>query len=511
MHSASFLVLLVAMLGVTVASASRQVTFLSDIHYDPQYGTAKAFSKCTTAASSVWGVTGCDASSQLTQRALDDVSGQNTSFIFFGGDWQRHGYSWSGLAPAELMSDLSNRFRNVTVDGSLGKVAFSGSIGNNDVVPDYYFAWESAASGAAASEEQLGYRVQAMEAAGLLSTTEASVFSMCGYYTHEMATLNVIVLHTLLWAFRLLPTLSDTVSDPCNQFMFLEAELKKVRAAGKRAVVLGHIPPGLNAYNVLLGGFNTPEDDLFWKPYYQKRYDDIIRAHKDLIAVQLFGHTHKFTLQVFPSNGALSMIIPAISPIFANHPSYLVANFSGDDWMLQDVQMRYTREDGVFRAGLTASKALKTSASLGSLPQTRASIIALATDDAAWADYLEMMGGGETRLDIFPDEECDTRCRYIVVCAMLENEHAHIRRCVEEFTGAEPGMTNRTSSGVAAFVVICSILVLVMVAVLVLMARSGQTTLVFANFQSLRWWKSLLNKRRRSTPVVVETELQGEC
>jgi sphingomyelin phosphodiesterase acid-like 3 len=502
-------VLLTLMLGASAALAVRQVTFISDIHYDPRYGTPDAFSRCKTSASSVWGVSGCDSSPQLTQRALNDVSDQNTSFIFYGGDWQRHGYTKSGLKPAELFLDLSERFRNVSVDGSLGVVAFGGSIGNNDVVPDYYFAWSSASSGFAASKEELAYRVQAMTTVGLLSASEAKVAARCGYYTHEMETLHVIVLHTLLWAFRLEPSMSDSVTDPCGQFAFLKAELQKVRDASKRAIILGHIPPGLNVYNVLQGGFNKPEDDLFWKPEYQETYDAVIHAYKDLVAVQLFGHTHKFTLQVFPANGALSMIIPAISPIFANNPSYLLANFSGDDWVLEDVQLRYATEDGVFHAGQAARTALKTAFELAALPQLRSSITALASNDETWANYLKLFCGGEKRLAVFPDEECDTHCRYVVVCAMLENRHPNIQRCVADFEAATSSESRKVSPWVAALIIICSLVVLGVAAMLVLMARSGQTTLAWANFRDIAWWKSLL-KRQPHTSVVVETELQTQ-
>ncbi|KPA82463.1 hypothetical protein ABB37_03525 [Leptomonas pyrrhocoris] len=489
------------MISAAVVTASVRVTLLSDIHYDPQYGTTKAFSQCVTSNSSVWGVAGCDTSPQLIQRALDDVSRQGTSFIFYGGDWQRHDYHNSGLAPAALFTDLSERFRNVTVDGSHGTVAFSASLGNNDVVPDYYFEWESAAS-----VQELTARVQAMETAGLLTATEAGVMEKCGYYTYEKATLHVIVLHTLLWAFRLRPYLSDAVADPCSQFAFLKSELQKVRDSGKRAVILGHVPPGLDTYKVLKGGFKTPPDDLYWKPEYLSAYDAIIYAYKDVVALQLFGHTHRFALQVFPANGVLSIILPAISPIFSNNPSYLLADFREKDWFLQDVRIRYSTRDGVFHAGTSAKAALKISADLASLPQLRSAVKKLATDDEAWKNYLQMYCGGETRPEVFPGEACDAHCRYVVVCSMLESNYTSIQNCVADFFADSSEAPCRTSPGVVATILIFSVMVLAVAVLLVRMARSGQTTLACHNFTKVGWWRSLLSIRPTSS-IVVETEL----
>ncbi|KPI82834.1 hypothetical protein ABL78_8154 [Leptomonas seymouri] len=500
LRSAAFL----AVISAAVVSASVQVTLISDIHLDPNYGTPAAYSSCTTPESSVWGVAGCEASPQLTQRSLDDVSEQNTSFIFHGGDWQRHRFYGSGLSATSIFGDLSERFRNVTVDGSLGEVAFCTALGNNDVVPNYFFALDSSMS-----EQELFQRVQAMETVGLLTSSEAGVMAKCGYYTHEMATVNVIVLHTLLWTFRLRPELSDSISDPCNQFAFLESELQKVRSSGKRAIILGHIPPGLNTFNVLRGGFNTLERDIFWKPEYQRSYDAIIYAYRDVVTVQIYGHTHRFTLQVFPENGVLSLIMPAISPIYNNNPSYLLANFSERDWSLQDVQIRYVTQDGMFHAGMSAKRALKISADLSSLPQLRASIKALATDDEAWENYLRMFCGGELRNTVFPRGPCDARCRYVVVCSMLESNHSHIQRCVADFLATSSDDSTHMSSGAMALIIICSIIGLDMSVMLVLMARSGQTTLACSNFQSTKWWRSLLEKQSKSSVATGATELHA--
>ncbi|KAK7195916.1 hypothetical protein NESM_000524400 [Novymonas esmeraldas] len=485
--------------------AGRRVTLISDIHYDPLYGKHHAY-KCTKKSSPVWGTPGCDSSPQLTARALEDVSAHNTSLVLYSGDWQRHHYSRSGLEPATLFKDLSQRFRNITVDGSLGAIAFSASLGNNDVVPDYYFALEDAAT-----NEQLSYRVDAMLEEGLLSPAEAAVIRKCGYYTHELAHVHVIVLHTLLWAYRLEPELPSSVDDPCGQFSFLKSELQRVRAAGKRAIVMGHIPPGLNAYGVLDHGFRSAVEDMFWKEAYEATYDSIIHDFRDLVAVQLFGHTHKFTLLTLPRNGALSIIVPAVSPIFSNNPSYLVAEFS-DAWAMEDAVIRYTTSDGVFHSGLTTTAALNLpSGGLQSVSDVRAAITRLATNDTTWERFLTIFCGGEKRLGVFPKATCDDNCRYVVVCSMLENNHSEIQRCVANYTARTPPSSEdaRTSGGMIAAVLIFSFLVIGAGAVLLLMSRSGQTTISWENVSSLVWWRSLLERQKRSGTVTVSDDAEA--
>lgn len=482
------------------ASASRRVTFISDIHYDPLYGTAKAYG-CTSSSSPIWGTPGCDASPQLTARALDDVSAHNTSFILYSGDWQRHHYADSGLAPPALFADLSARFRNVTVDGSLGAVAFSGSLGNNDVVPDYYFSWDSEAT-----ERELRYRVDAMKSADLLDDDEAEVMAQCGYYTHVLPTVHVIVLHTLLWAYRLEPSLPSSVTDPCNQFEFLRDELAKVQRTGKRAIIMGHIPPGLNTYNVLENGFETATKDMFWKEAYEAKYDGIIAQYRDVVAVQLFGHTHKFTLLTMSRNGALSLIVPSISPIFSNNPSYLLANFS-DAWALQDVQIRYATDGGAFHTGGSAAAALNVSTGLYDFSAVRAAIAGMATNDVTWEAFMMLFCGGEGRLAVLPNGVCGQRCRYTVICSMLENNLTAIQSCVAQYVagdnnGAAPSADLSTSPGVTAAIVLLTLVAVGAAAMLLLMSRSGLTSPTLAELATVAWWKSLL---RRDERVVISS------
>ncbi|CAG9582240.1 conserved hypothetical protein [Leishmania major strain Friedlin] len=493
-----------ALCMLTTSVGGHQVALISDIHYDPLYGTSRAL-KCTSSSSPVYGMQGCDSSLQLMASTLADVSAQSPSLLLYTGDWQRHKFANSSLAPAAIFKDMSERFRNVTVDSSLGAVAFSGAVGNNDVVPDYYFSL-----GSTTSEEELAHRVAAMRGAALLNDAEASVMRNCGYYTHIMDSVHVIVLHTLLWAHELQPSLPSNLSDPCNQFSFLRSELAKVRAASKRAIIMGHIPPGLNTYNVLKRGFGSAAGDMFWKEQYEATYNSIIREYKDLLVVQLFGHTHMFKLLTMPRNGVLGIVVPSISPIFGNHPSYLMANFS-ETWELEDAQSRYTIGDGVFHPGLSAKEVFSLNTGLYSVADVRAAITLLATDDTMWDRFLTVFCGGEKSSHVFPHRKCDKQCRYIVVCSMLENNHTDIQHCVANYS-LLPGPSQDTGTTVfmSAVIVLCSLFVSGASVAMLLMIRSGQTTLSWSNMKSAIWWKSLVSKQESNTTTTTTSVGEDE-
>ncbi|KAG5468409.1 hypothetical protein LSCM1_02389 [Leishmania martiniquensis] len=500
--------LCVALYLRTPALGSHSVILMSDIHHDPLYGTAMGY-VCTQNSSPIWGMFGCDSPPQLTARSLDDASAQNTSLLLYSGDWQRHHYLESALEPSAVFEELSELFRRLQVDGSLGVTAFSAALGNNDVVPDYFFSWINEGS-----EKELSFRVEAMRAAGLLSDAEAAVMRKCGYYAHGTPYVHVIVLHTLLWTYALKPSLPSNVSDPCEQFTFLRSQLEKTRADGKRAVIVGHIPPGLNTYYVLSRGFQSGAEDMFWKEVYEVTYDSIIYEYKDLIALQLFGHTHRFKLLTMPRNGALGIVAPAISPIFSNYPSYLLANFS-NAWSLEDVRIRYTSGGGVFHSGLSAKEALGLTTSLQSVTDVRAAITHLATDDTAWERFLTMFCGGEKRLQVFPRADCDKQCRYVLVCSMLENNYSDIQRCVADYNALPgPSRITRTSSVMIAVIVLFSLVVIAADVMLLLMSRSRQTALSWSNLKSAGWWKALV--RRPQERVITEEshemqEVTGQC
>ncbi|GET92429.1 beta-fructofuranosidase-like protein [Leishmania tarentolae] len=492
----------VALCVCTTPVGGYGVTLISDIHYDPLYGTSKAY-VCTSSSSPAYSMQGCDSSSPLTTSAMDDVSAQNPSLVLYTGDWQRHHFSDSGLPPAAIFENLSKRFKGITVDGSLGAVAFGGALGNNDVVPDYYFSWENETS-----ERELGYRVAAMHEATLLNDAEASVMRTCGYYTHTIDRVHVIVLHTLLWAYDLQPALLSNVSDPCNQFSFLRSELEKVRAAKKRAIIMGHIPPGVNTYSVLKRGFHSATRDMFWKEEYEATYDSIINEYKEFIAVQLFGHTHMFRLLTMRRNGALAIIIPSISPIFGNYPSYLMANFS-EAWELEDLQSRHTTGEGVFQPGLFVKEVLSLSTGLHSVTDVRAAITLLGTNDTMWEGFLTLFCGGEKRLQAFPHKKCDNLCRYVIVCSMLENNYTDIQRCVDDYNVSPgPSQDAKITLGITVAIIVFSVLVIGAGVALLLVTYCEQATLWCSGTKISVCWEPFGWKKERHTTSEIENELE---
>jgi hypothetical protein len=95
--------------------------------------------------------------------------------------------------------------------------------------------------------------------------------------------------------------------------------------AGTRSWVLFHEPPGVDAFST-----SHITHQLFVVPFLRPDYRDALvrllgdpRSH---VALVLAGHTHKFSFRVLPAKegaGIAMLLVPSISPIFDNAPSFL--------------------------------------------------------------------------------------------------------------------------------------------------------------------------------------------
>lgn len=87
----------------------------------------------------------------------------------------------------------------------------------------------------------------------------------CGYYSRYVSTsLKVIVLHNLVWSYLIKPPISDTESDPCGQFAFLESELAESNSTQQKVIILGHIPPTPDIFKITSNGdFSSLEKDMY--------------------------------------------------------------------------------------------------------------------------------------------------------------------------------------------------------------------------------------------------------
>jgi sphingomyelin phosphodiesterase acid-like 3 len=165
-------------------------------------------------------------------------------------------------------------------------------------------------------------------------------FPVGGYYTARMPPAirrtNLIVLNDLF----LSPNYRtcDAASDPAAwsaEFAWLQRQLAQARAKGDRVWVMGHIPPGVDAYATvrsfpnLCGG---EQPDLFLRP---DRLNNLLMRYTDVVRLAVFGHTHMDEMRLLaPENGdsktpaehsVAVKLVPSITPVHGNNPSFTVA------------------------------------------------------------------------------------------------------------------------------------------------------------------------------------------
>ena len=118
------------------------------------------------------------------------------------------------------------------------------------------------------------------------------------------------------------------------QLAWLAAQLKSVRAQHQQAWVLGHVPPGVNLYST----YNLTPEFCAKKTspvrfLSSDRMADLLGANSDVVRLALFGHSHTDELRLLRPEDASAKqtagvpvkILPSISPVFAELPSFTVA------------------------------------------------------------------------------------------------------------------------------------------------------------------------------------------
>ncbi|KAL9184296.1 hypothetical protein ACHAXT_002382 [Thalassiosira profunda] len=281
--------------------------WLSDVHFDPYYATPKAFAAdyadagCSSEKSPSVGKYGCDSPPRLVQSALqfaqEVASDSPPTFVVVSGDSIRHGvdqlftggeFQEGGEAQSKNATAAESAvhqaahapFHNEAVKTAGDilhtlvtkvKLAFPGSevivsVGNNDVVPDYYLALED-------EDETLGSSELTSERTGMLgeifkrlkgvtkellsgtnytemmTPEDEGTFLRGGYYSRTLhdGALTVLSLNTVLYSSYFLP-LPQNVEDPGRQFAWMRNVLKQCEENGSQVIIVGHIPPAVGSF-----------------------------------------------------------------------------------------------------------------------------------------------------------------------------------------------------------------------------------------------------------------------
>jgi sphingomyelin phosphodiesterase acid-like 3 len=278
----------------------------------------------------------------------------DAKFITLSGDLIAHSFycKYTALVPASTQSDYQ-AFVLKTLSFVMGelravfpRIPIYVAFGNNDTACDDY-RFDSGSEFLA----QAGRIV----AEGLPSSQRQQVrdgFARGGYYSVTMRTpmrrTRLVVVNDIFLS-RKYSTCAGKADSAAGaeQMKWLQEQLEQARRSGEKVWVMGHIPPGVDPYSTIMhakdicaGGVTFLSSD---------RLADLLIENAAVIRLAIFAHTHMDEIRLLEPEGSVPpasskpevavKIVPSISPMFGNNPSFTIAHINPSSAVLQDYEV----------------------------------------------------------------------------------------------------------------------------------------------------------------------------
>ena len=360
------------------AKATVPALLLSDVHLEPFWDPAKA-ARLAAAPASEWKailtsapspnqqqrfaslqqscpVRGADASPMLFESSLKAmrIHAAGAKFVTLSGDLLSHAFQceYQVLFPKSAPGGY-RAFVEKTVDYVVGEVdgIFPGvpvyvALGNNDSdCGDYRLD---------AHSEFL--RVTGKEVTRTLPASEREgvqeSFAAGGYYSASLPApienARLLVLNDIFMSSRYSTCAgkADPVASD-EQIAWLRQQLAEARNHKQKIWVMGHIPPGVDLYSTMrkmtdICGGSKPVMFLS-----SEKLADVLTEYSDVIELAIFGHTHMDEIKLLkdgnqspvPQKSIAIKVVPSISPINKNNPSFTVAQIDPASATLTDYRV----------------------------------------------------------------------------------------------------------------------------------------------------------------------------
>jgi len=349
-------------------SQTGQFLWISDAHYDAYYGKKRAAwhqadAPCGGTATGgqpavlddagenmfPYSHFGCGSTDKLVVAMLESAKEElpQPDFILFTGDATRHFAGVAGLDSNQTVSDAINFVYNSThaIFGDVPVLELPPlDLGNNDQLDDYALDVTSyepcliddSGDLPPATNEWLTY-VSSLATYTFANDAEKAVFACGGYIAREIVPneLIVVVLNTIIYSKKLDsdPPIDTYDADPFGQFSWLRSVLSTAKEENKMVYVTGHIPPIQESFVYSVG-------NKYWDAQYVLRYFDLVDEYQDVVAGNLFGHTHTNELRHIPllrTDAAPLIVQSAMSPGLGNLPTFTIASYDDASKRITDL------------------------------------------------------------------------------------------------------------------------------------------------------------------------------
>ena len=317
---------------------------LSDIHFDP-FADPSLVPRLDSSSLDSWlailqkGAStkvagyGSDSNFALASSAIDTAAslGVKFDYVLHAGDYLSHDFPMNYQAYAgptqqglDQFAIKATQFVGQMMQKKLGPAPIIGAMGNNDsACGDYSIAPNSPyIAGIQRQWETLANQ-----------SDQYPNFAVGGYYKipHPKVTnLDIIVLNDVFWASNYVDSCNSKGGDPgAAMLSWLDFQLYATQQAGRKAQILMHEPPGINAYSTARNAGTCQEKVTpFWNPNAVAGFRALILKYPGIVTQNFAGHTHMDGFTVTSDNNGSPVlathITPSISPIFGNNPAFTV-------------------------------------------------------------------------------------------------------------------------------------------------------------------------------------------
>lgn len=330
---------------------------VTDIHFDPFANPAlvpKLDKSPVAGWSAILGSSppdiagyGKDAGYTLMLSALETAAAQNMTYdyLLYTGDYLSHDFNanyWNNAGPSpegiSAFAIKTTQFVSRLLGEKFGGIPVYGVLGNEDsACGDYNIGPDG------------GYLDGLAEQWANLSGQPArfGAFRSGGYYKVAHPTIpdqDIIALNSVFWSTKYADTCNPDGGDPGADVMsWLDEQLSQTRDAGRKAQILMHVPPGIDAHDTARdAGSGTCDATirLFWHDHYHRDYLALMHKYAGTIDYTFSGHTHMdgFTVLRDESGHPLMVnkISPSVSPKFGNNPAFSVFLYDRTSGALKD-------------------------------------------------------------------------------------------------------------------------------------------------------------------------------
>jgi sphingomyelin phosphodiesterase acid-like 3 len=353
--------------------------FISDIHFDPFHDPARV-RQLVAAPVSQWGLIlshppspnqlqaftalqqtcyarGVDTPDTLLRSSLRAMRSRqpDAKFMLVSGDLVVHAFScrYTTLFPHATPAEYQN-FVEKTVSYVVGqlhaafpRIPIYVALGNNDSACGDYrldagnnFLADTArivATGLPASDRAAEIHEFAQE--GNYSLTMAS----------PMQKTRLIVLDDLFLSKKYRSCVGQADSAPADaEIAWLRDQLADARQSGQKVWIMGHIPTGIDPYATArrLGAMCGHVNPVLFLS--STKLADLLIEYADIVRLGVFAHTHMDEIRLLqpkhtdPDSAASDVVIkmvPSISPVDGNDPSFTIAHIDPATATLQDYKV----------------------------------------------------------------------------------------------------------------------------------------------------------------------------